>query len=211
MKVIIATNNKDKVVEIKKILNLDNWEFYTLADLDLVSDPEETAHDFLGNAMIKVESAHEAAKNKGLNDYAIMADDSGLCVDALDGGPGVYSARYADVSDEHTATYSDNNEKLLDALKDVPEKKRTAHFETVSVLLYPCGKKIVASGKCHGKIGFVSKGEHGFGYDPIFLPDAFDYKKTLAQVSRDDKLLISHRGESLRNLIEQILQDYKKR
>lgn len=196
MKVIIATNNQDKAVEIKRALDLDGWEFFTLADLGLDSDPDETADTFAGNAQIKVDAARAAADAAGLCDFAIMADDSGLCVDALDGAPGVFSARYADIDGQH-ATYADNNEKLLAALKDVPDHLRTAHFETVSVFEFPDGRALTAVGTCEGVIGHKCLGEHGFGYDPIFLPDAFKRKISLAQVSREDKLKISHRGKSL--------------
>ena len=161
------------------------------------SDPEETGLTFLENATIKAESALDAAHAAGLRYYAIAADDSGLCVDALDGGPGVYSARYAEV-DGQPCTYADNNKKLLSTLENVEDENRRAHFETVAVLILPDGSKIEKTGILEGKIGREEIGTNGFGYDPIFYPKGMD--KTLAQLSAQEKDAISHRGQAFRKL-----------
>lgn len=168
MQVIIATNNQDKLTEIQDIFNIEGWDFYTLADLHLDSDPEENGSTFLENAKIKAEAARIVADENGYKDYAVVADDSGLCVDALGGRPGVHSARYATEGEVEHATYSDNNDKLLFELKDVDDKNRGAHFETAAVFIYPCGKSVEAIGKCEGKIGYEIVGENGFGFDPLF-------------------------------------------
>ena len=202
MKVLLATNNKNKAREIREIINRDDVEIFTLADLNLNSDPEETGTTFLENATLKAESARAAATDAGICDYYIVADDSGLCVDALDGGPGVYSARYAEVNGQR-CTYADNNRKMLDALKDVEDADRGAHFETSAVMIKPDGTLIEATGKLHGKIGTQEIGENGFGYDPIFYPEGMD--KTLAELSAEEKDAISHRGQAFRNLFLKVV------
>ena len=197
MKVILATNNANKAREIREIVSGKDIEIFTLADLNLDSDPEETGSTFLENATLKAESALDVAHATGLIDYAIAADDSGLCVDALDGAPGVYSARYAEV-DGQPCTYADNNKKLLSALENVEDENRGAHFETVAVLIMPDGSKIEKTGILEGKIGREEIGTNGFGYDPIFYPKGMD--KTLAQLSAQEKDAISHRGQAFRKL-----------
>ena len=197
MKVILATNNANKAREIREIVSDKDIEIFTLADLNLDSDPEETGSTFLENATLKAESALDVAHATGLRDYAIAADDSGLCVDALDGAPGIYSARYAEV-DGQPCTYADNNKKLLSTLENVEDENRGAHFETVAVLILPDGSKIEKTGILEGKIGTSEIGTNGFGYDPIFYPRGMD--KTLAQLSAQEKDAISHRGQAFRKL-----------
>lgn len=198
MKVILATNNQNKAKEIRDIVNNSEIEFFALADLNLNSDPEETGQTFLENAMIKAKSAKAAADNAGLEGYAIAADDSGLCVDALDGGPGVYSARYAEVNGQR-CTYADNNKKLIDALKDVDENNRGAHFQTTAVLINVDGTVKESNGICKGKIGHAEIGSNGFGYDPIFYPNEFP-GKTFAEISSAEKDSISHRARAFQKL-----------
>lgn len=206
MKVILATNNEFKAKEIRKIFNIEGWEIFTLADLNLDSDPEETGTTFLENAMLKAESAREAAKNAGLDDYAIVADDSGLCVDALDGGPGIYSARYAEVNGQ-PCTYADNNKKLIKALDGIEYDKRTAHYVTVVAFIYPDGSVIDAKGTCDGIITTQEIGTNGFGYDPVFYSKDYEYKLTMAQLSAEQKDEISHRGRAFRALKEKLLEN----
>lgn len=193
-KVVIASNNAHKVSEIKAALNFEGWEFYTLKELGIVSEPEETETTFEGNARIKAVAAHEAAG------CAALADDSGLAVDYLDGVPGVYSSRYAGVDGDDAA----NNTKLFDALNDVPDEKRTARFVCTLVFIDEDGTEVTARGTIEGRIGHELKGSEGFGYDPLFLPDEFKGEKTLAEVSQAEKNTISHRGNALRNLKEKI-------
>lgn len=205
MRVVIATNNQNKVREIKQIVNQDSIEFFSLADLNLDSDPEETGSTFLENATIKAESALEALKKAGLKDYVIVADDSGLCVDALDGAPGVYSARFAQVEGQE-CSYSDNNKKLLEVLKDIDDQKRNAHFETVALMIMPDGKRSHFCGRFDGKIAKAESGTNGFGYDPIFIPEIDcnghpnSSNMTLAEFSPSQKTEVSHRSKAFRGL-----------
>lgn len=197
MKVLLATNNQNKAREIRNIVAGRDIEIFTLSDLNLASDPEETGQTFAENATIKAEAALAEMKEKGFAGYAVAADDSGLCVDALDGGPGVYSARYAEVNGK-PCTYKDNNKKLLKALKKIPTAERTAHFETVAVLINEDGTRTEAVGQLFGTIGKHERGHNGFGYDPIFIPEGTAI--TLAELSAEEKDEISHRGQAFRKL-----------
>ena len=194
-KVVIATNNKNKAKEISAALNLEGWQFFTLHELGLVSDPEENANTFEGNARIKAQAAHKISGG-----LAALADDSGLEVDALEGAPGVYSARYAG----RDATDAQNNEKLLAELAEVPNDKRSARFVCTLVFIDENGKERIAQGCVEGFIGHEEHGSNGFGYDPLFFPCAFKGEKSFAQVSQEEKTLISHRGEALRALRAQL-------
>ena len=189
--VVIATNNAHKVAEIRTALNFEGWEFKTLRDLGVESNPEEDADSFLGNAFIKARAAHEASGG-----LAALADDSGLEVDALGGAPGVYSSRYAGEDGNDEA----NNAKLLVEMADVPEAERTARFVSVIAFVDEDGTETFARGTIEGRVGYEERGSEGFGYDPLFLPDEYEGKLTLAEVSQDAKNAISHRGNALRAL-----------
>lgn len=189
--VVIASNNAHKADEIRNALDLEGWEFKTLAELCIVSEPEEDADSFEGNARIKARAAHEASGG-----MAALADDSGLVVDALDGAPGVYSSRYAG---EH-GNDGDNNAKLLRELADIPPEDRTARFACCLVFIDEDGTETVAQGTVEGRIGYEAHGENGFGYDPLFLPVELDGKTTFAQVTQEEKSRLSHRGNALRAL-----------
>ncbi len=191
-RVVIASNNAHKVEEIETALDFEGWEFQTLHQAGIESDPEEDAGTFLGNAQIKALAARKAAGEK----VAVLADDSGLEVDALDGAPGVYSSRYAGTDGDDAA----NNAKLLSELGDLPLESRTARFVCTLVFIDEDGTEIDARGTIEGRIGFDEAGEEGFGYDPLFLPDAYEGRKTLAQVPQSQKNAISHRGNALRQL-----------
>ncbi|WP_124061617.1 RdgB/HAM1 family non-canonical purine NTP pyrophosphatase [Gordonibacter sp. Marseille-P4307] len=193
--VVIATNNAHKASEIAAALPFPSWEFKTLDDMGIKSDPDETETTFEGNARIKACAARRASGG-----LAVLADDSGLEVDALDGAPGVFSARYAGehASDRH------NNEKLLAELSEVPDENRTARFVCTLVFIDEDGSEHIARGTVEGHIGRAPRGEGGFGYDPLFWPDVFDGKKTLAEVSQDEKAAVSHRGNALRDLRSQL-------
>lgn len=194
--VVIATNNAHKAAEIRTALNFEGWEFKTLRDLDLQSDPEESAGTFEGNSRIKAQAAQEAARKALGRSVAVLADDSGLEVDALDGAPGVYSARYAGLDGDDAA----NNAKLLAELASVDPANRTARFVCTLVFIDEDGAETVARGTIEGAIGFEERGSEGFGYDPLFLPDQFEGRLTLAEVSQEQKNGISHRGNALRTL-----------
>lgn len=189
--VVIASNNAHKAREIAEALDFPGWEFRTLRELGIASDPEEDADTFEGNARIKARAAREASGGR-----AVLADDSGLVVDALDGAPGVRSARYAG----EDATDAANNAKLLDELADVPDARRTARFVCTLVFIDEDGSEEVAHGVVEGRIGHAERGEHGFGYDPLFLPDVFGGERTLAEALPQEKNAVSHRGNALRAL-----------
>ena len=197
--VIIATNNAHKTSEIRTALDFEGWTFRTLAEAGITSDPVEDADSFLGNARIKAQAAWDAARASG-TPYCVLADDSGLEVDALDGAPGVYSSRYCGVDGDDAG----NNAKLLRELVSVPDEKRTARFVCTLVFLDEDGAETVARGTIEGRIGYEERGSEGFGYDPLFIPDCFGGSVTLAEVSQDEKNGVSHRGNALRALREEL-------
>ena len=187
MKFIIATNNPKKLVELERILNPLGIEAVSAKEAGVVLDEvEETGTTFAENAFLNADAAF---KNTGM---PAVADDSGLSVDALDGRPGVYSARYAG----ENATDKDRYTKLLNEMKDVPEDKRSAHFTSAICCILPDGSKIEVEGRCDGKIAFEPFGDKGFGYDPVFLYG----DKSYAQLTAEEKDKVSHRGKSLRKL-----------
>ena len=187
MKIIIATHNKHKLAEMSRILSPMGYEVVTDTDLGIeLLDVEENGETFLDNARIKAESG---CKESGL---PCIADDSGLCVDALDGAPGVFSARYSGVHGDDDG----NNRKLLAELEGVPTEKRTAHFACAICVSFPDGSEVTATGKCEGYIGYEKKGTNGFGYDPLFMVG----DRSLAEMSAEEKDAISHRGNALKEL-----------
>ncbi|MBR3816682.1 MAG: XTP/dITP diphosphatase [Clostridia bacterium] len=187
MKILIATHNKHKLSEMARILEPMGYEAVTDTDLGFaLTEAEENGSTFLENARIKAESG---CKESGI---PCIADDSGLCVDALNGEPGVFSARY---SGEHGDDKA-NNEKLLFNLKDVPDEKRTARFVCAICVSFPDGREITAEGTCDGKIGYEYRGNNGFGYDPLFMVGA----RSFAELSAEEKDAISHRGNALKKL-----------
>lgn len=194
MKVLLATNNAHKADEIRNALDFPGWEFLTLAEAGVASDPAEDADTFLGNARIKAQAAAEASG------MAVLADDSGLEVDALSGAPGVWSARYAGPDGDDAA----NNAKLLSELVDVPDEQRTARFVCTLVFVDASGVETVAEGAVEGRIGHEERGREGFGYDPLFLPDEYGGRLTFAEVPQAEKSSISHRGRALAQLKEKL-------
>lgn len=188
MKIVVATKNNHKVNELKEMLNMPEIEFFTMKDLNIDLDIEENGETFEENAVIKAEAF---AKEAGI---PVIADDSGLETDFLNGGPGVYSARYAPGSD------ADRVNKLLDVMKDT--ENRAARFVSAIAMIFPDGRKICVRGECHGVIARQPAGENGFGYDPVFFVE--DYGKTFAQLTADEKNSISHRGRALAALEERL-------
>lgn len=197
--IVLATNNAHKASEIAHALDFPGWEFKTLRELGIDSDPAEDADTFLGNARIKAQAAHAASGG-----MAALADDSGLVVDALDGAPGVYSARYAATDPTQDADDDANNAKLLASLEGVPDAERTARFVCTLVLIDEDGTETVAEGAVEGRIGHELQGDGGFGYDPLFWPDVFEGTCTLAEVPQERKNQVSHRGNALRALRAQL-------
>lgn len=194
--VLLATNNAHKASEISHALDFPGWEFKTLRELGIESDPAEDADDFLGNARIKALAARKASGG-----MAVLADDSGLEVDALGGAPGVFSARYAGEDGNDEA----NNAKLLRELGDTPDADRTARFVCTLVFIDGDGTEIDVRGTVEGRIGHGLQGEGGFGYDPLFWPDVFEGRCTLAEVPQSRKNEVSHRGNALRALYDRIV------
>lgn len=192
MTFVIATHNAKKLKELKRILEPLGFDAMIREDLPEV---EETGTTFAENALLKAESA---CKVTGM---PAIADDSGLMVDALDGAPGVYSARYAGEG----ATDKQRYEKLLSELEAVPEEKRTARFASAVCCVFPDGKVITAEGTCEGKIAYGPTGEGGFGYDPVFLVGDRSY----AEMTAEEKDSISHRGLALSKLAQE-LENWKK-
>jgi XTP/dITP diphosphohydrolase len=186
-RVVVATGNRHKVEEIRDALAFTGWEFVAAVEVGEWPEPEETGETFEDNARIKALAA------RALYGLPALADDSGLEVDALDGEPGVNSRYYAGPC----ANDAENNARLLLALGDTPRVRREARFRSVIVLMRVDGSEVVAEGACEGHIGTEPRGEHGFGYDPLFWPDATP-GLTMAELAMGEKNAISHRGAALR-------------
>lgn len=185
MKFVIATHNQGKIVEFRRMLEPMGIEV-VMAEL---SEPEETGKTFGENAYIKAESA---CRETGL---PAVADDSGLCVDYLDGAPGIYSARFAEPGKRRLT--------VLEKLRGVPEEQRGAHFVSAVCCVFPNGDRIDAEGKCFGAIARESRGENGFGYDSIFVQDG----RTFGEMSDQEKDARSHRGKAFEEF-ERKLKEY---
>ena len=186
MKVILASKNPHKLTELSVILSQHGFEIALESEYGLDIDVDETGTTFEENSLLKAEAVMKAS---GL---PVLADDSGLMVDALDGAPGVYSARYG-----HKSSDGERTAFLLENMKDVPDDKRTAKFVCVITCLWPDGRKIVARGECPGVITREVHGKNGFGYDPVFyLPEL---GMTYAELPSEQKNAISHRARALQD------------
>lgn len=196
MIIFIATKNMKKLTELTRILEPMGFEVVCERDLEKpLNEVEETGTTFEENAILK---ATAGLRETG---YISVADDSGLCVDYLDGAPGVYSARY---SGEH-GNDEMNNKKLLKELDGVPEEKRTAYYVAAIACVFPDGRQFTVRGECHGKIAFEESGNCGFGYDPLFISE----KGCFGHLSAEEKDSISHRGKALRLFKEELLKYIK--
>ena len=193
MKLIIASNNAHKVGEIKQILGSRFEEILSLREAGVCHETIEDGDSFMANSLKK---AREIAEITGC---AALADDSGLCVDALGGAPGIYSARYAGVDSAELRDRA-NCDLLLKNLAGVSD--RNAHFTCAIALVYPDGREVMAEGYIHGEIIDEFRGENGFGYDPLFLPKG--YTRTVAELSESEKNSISHRANALAELLTKI-------
>ena len=197
MKVILASKNPHKLTELSAILSQHGFEIALESEYGLDIDVDETGTTFKENSLLKAEAVMKAS---GL---PVLADDSGLMVDALDGAPGVYSARYG-----HKSSDGERTEFLLENMKDVPDGKRTAKFVCVITCLWPDGRKIVARGECPGVITREVHGENGFGYDPVFyLPEL---GMTYAELPSEQKNAISHRARALQEFCRKYQQMQEK-
>lgn len=195
MKLAIATNNQHKLQEIRAILGDSFEELLSLKDLGIDVDVEETGTTLEENALIKARAI------LALSGIATLADDTGLMVDALNGAPGVYSARYA--GEEHND--AKNRALLLKNLDGV--KDRSAHFATVIALCYPDGKTLTASGRVNGEILLSERGTEGFGYDSLFF--STELGETFAEATQAEKNSVSHRGRALRAMLELVKSQEK--
>ncbi|MCQ2463063.1 MAG: RdgB/HAM1 family non-canonical purine NTP pyrophosphatase [Clostridia bacterium] len=191
MDFIIATHNMKKRDELQRVLQPLGVNVFTAEQCGVIlTDVEETGETFVQNAFLK---SRMGCLESGM---PCIADDSGLCVDALDGAPGVYSARFAGEHGNDDA----NIAKLLEVLKDVPDEKRTAKFVSTVCCTFPDGTEFSVTGECRGKIGYEKIGEGGFGYDPVFMYG----DKSVAQMTAEEKDKISHRGNALRALSKKL-------
>ncbi len=190
----LASRNKAKLLELRRILEGMEWEVISAEEAGVRGEAEENGTTFEENAFLKAEYVCKAS---GL---PAVADDSGLCVDALDGRPGVYSARYAEGSD------GDRIDKLLSELGEVPDEKRTARFVSAVCCVFPDGEKITVRGECEGKIAFERHGNGGFGYDPVFISE----KGSFGELSAEEKDSISHRGRALEKFKAEIMKRNEK-
>lgn len=194
MKLVLATKNQGKVVEFQRILaefGAENLEVVGLEAFPEIGDVEETGKSFEENSLLK---ARTISKLTGL---AALADDSGICVDALGGAPGIYSARYSGNGDVA------NNQKLIREMSSVPDEKRGAYFICVAAFVRPDGFEKVAEGRFYGKILHEARGSGGFGYDPLFQPEGLNC--SAAELSAQEKDAISHRGIALRAIAPYII------
>ena len=205
MKICAATGNAGKRRELRRILEAQGHEVVSQKELGITIEPDETGTTFEENALIKAETICKAS---GL---PTVADDSGLCTDALHGAPGVYSARYAG----HHGDDDANNAKLLRELADVPEEQRGAKFVSAVCFMLPDGRALEVEGECPGRIAFtLQNGDYGFGYDPLFIPADCGVGKhdkrpntegrSYAQLTPDEKDAISHRGNALAEMEKEL-------
>ena len=199
MRLIFATGNKGKMNEIREIMS-DSVPVLSMAEAGVGTDVEEDGNSFMENSFIKARAVARTCREKGIDDAIVLADDSGLVVDALNGEPGIYSARYLG----EDTPYSIKNAKIIERLNGVSDEDRTARFVCAIACVMPDGREYSAEATYEGAIGYEERGEHGFGYDPIFyLPDRGVYS---AELDPDEKNRISHRGKALR-MMKEILSE----
>ena len=198
MRMILASNNAHKAEELRAILSVLGVETLTMRESGFSSDPEENGTTFAENAYIKAKSLFDLAG------CAVIADDSGLAVDALGGAPGVYSARYAG----EDADDAKNNEKLLRELENIADPRRTAAFVSAICCILPDGRVLRAEGRCPGIILRRAAGDGGFGYDPLFYVP--EYGRTFAEMSSAEKNSVSHRARALREFSRIFTEEMRK-
>ncbi|MCL1843581.1 MAG: RdgB/HAM1 family non-canonical purine NTP pyrophosphatase [Defluviitaleaceae bacterium] len=195
---IVATNNPGKVRELKAIFEAESIPMLALCDLGITFVPGENGTTFEANAMQKATETAAFLAENGHGGGITLADDSGLVIDALDGAPGVDSALFMGAD----TPYEQRCAKIIETMSAVPDGKRSARFVCVIACILPCGKAITSRAALEGEIARKPSGAEGFGYDPIFFVPKFG--KTMAEISREEKNKISHRGQALRQMIELI-------
>lgn len=189
---ILATNNQNKLREIREMLADTPLTVVSQTEAGIVLEVEENGTTFAENASLKAKAIYDVAAVRG-NACFVLADDSGLCVDALDGAPGVYSHRFAG----ENATDADRCGKLLSLLRDVPTEQRGAYFACAMCLIAPDGTQYAVEGKVVGSIGYAPCGENGFGYDPVFEING----RSFAEFSAEEKNAVSHRKRALEQIV----------
>ena len=195
-KIVFATGNEGKMREIRQILADSETDIFSMKEEGIRTDVEENGATFEENAVLKARAVAE------LTDAIVLADDSGLEIDFLGGEPGVYSARYLG----EDTSYRIKNARILERMKKVPEKERTARFVCVIAAVLPDGRTLTARGVMEGIIGYEERGEGGFGYDPIFfLPE---YGCSTAELTMEQKNAVSHRGKALRLIKEKLQNEF---
>ena len=197
-RLILASSNKDKAREIAEILNGTSFVVTTMKEEGFDPDIVEDGKTFEENALIKARTVHALAQNA-----YVMADDSGLCIDALDGAPGIYSARFCG----EDSTYPEKFAKIFEMLRDVPEEQRTAKFVCSIAVVRPDGSEFTVRGEVCGVLHEKPAGDGGFGYDPIFYVPEFGM--TTAQMTKEQKNSISHRGNALRAMAEKLKEEIR--
>lgn len=204
MKVIFATGNKDKMKEIREILEGIGSikEVVSMKEAGFDLDIEEDGTTFEENALIKAQAVWNAAKEAGMEDVLVLADDSGLCVNAMGGGPGIYSARYMGKD----ASYKDKNQDIINRVNKDGNGNRGAQFVCCIAGVFPDGSHEVVRGVVEGEIADKEYGTNGFGYDPIFYVPKFGC--TTAQMPPEKKHSISHRGNALR-MMKKVIEEYE--
>ena len=190
MQFIIATHNKHKVLEFKRILNPLGIDVLSQSDAGIDVEIIEDGTTFCENSMKKAKTV------SGAGNCVAIADDSGICIDAFDGAPGIFSARFLG----EDTPYTQKNSIILDRLKDVEDDERGARYVCAISCVFPNGDVLSEEGICEGKIGYEAKGSNGFGYDPIF----YVREKSMAEISDDEKDEISHRGIALKKFVRKL-------
>lgn len=197
LQLVLASANESKLIEFRRIAKPYPLEIILAKEIGFEQEIEELGDSFEANALHKAREVFRFNKEQ-----YVIADDSGLCVDALDGAPGIYSARFGSTAERLSA--AERNEYLLEIMKDVPAGERAAHFHCSIALISPEAKEMIFDGTVHGSIRFSIAGQHGFGYDPIFQPD--NLSVSMADLSDNDKDKISHRGIALRACLDYLLK-----
>jgi XTP/dITP diphosphohydrolase len=206
MRIVFATGNKDKMREIRKILGDLDAKILSMKEAGVFEDVVEDGTTFSENAMIKATAIYRLLEQKEpdkAKETVVLADDSGLEIDYLNGEPGIYSARYLGKD----TPYTEKNRIIIERLEGARDEERSARFVCAIAACLPGGKELSTLGKMEGRIGYEIAGENGFGYDPIFfLPE---YGKTSAQLSEDEKNAISHRGKALREMEKLLRKEFE--
>lgn len=200
-RIVFATGNQGKMREIREIMQDLGCEIISMKEAGILADIEENGTTFEENALIKAKSVASISKELGYSDI-VIADDSGLEIDALNKEPGIYSARYMG----EDTPYSEKNANLISRLAGVPDEKRTARFVCAIAAVLPDGRTLTTRATIEGRIGYEEKGSNGFGYDPIFqVPE---YGCSTAELTMEQKNRISHRGKALQRMKEELTKAF---